>query len=226
MSTYLIVNLLSLAGPFALSFDRKVAFWRQWKPLFPAMLLTGAFFIGWDGLFTHWGVWGFAPNHVMGKYLAGMPVEEWMFFFSIPYACVFVYECLNIYIRKDILAPVSQPIGWGLFFVSLLIGLIFYDHAYTALAFLLNAALLLWNLLRKTPYLGRFLLSYMVCLLPFGIVNGVLTALPVVWYNDAENLGIRLGTIPADDLAYNMLLLLMTINLFETFRVKPIKPIP
>lgn len=222
MSTYLLINLLTIAGPLALSFDRKVAFWRSWKPLFPAMLLTGAFFIAWDAYFAHLGVWGFAPEHVMGTYWIGLPVEEWMFFLTVPYACVFVYACLNAYIAKDLLGAVSQPIGWGLFGISALIGIMFYDHAYTALAFLLNAALLLWNLLRKTPYLGRFLLSYLVCLLPFAIVNGVLTALPVVWYNDAENLGIRLYTIPADDLAYNMLLLLMTINLFETFRVKPV----
>jgi hypothetical protein len=40
----------------------------------------------------------------------------------------------------------------------------------------------------------------------------------VVWYNDQENLGIRLLTIPLDDFAYGLDLLLMNIGLFEWFK--------
>ncbi|MEZ4686865.1 MAG: lycopene cyclase domain-containing protein [Bacteroidia bacterium] len=51
------------------------------------------------------------------------------------------------------------------------------------------------------------------------LVNGVLTALPVVWYNDLENLNLsRLGSIPVEDPFYGMLLLLMNISLFEWFK--------
>jgi lycopene cyclase domain-containing protein len=56
-------------------------------------------------------------------------------------------------------------------------------------------------------------------LIPFFIVNGVLTGSwidnQVVWYNDAENLGIRMGTIPVEDSIYAYSMILMNLYYFE-----------
>ncbi|MDP4130877.1 MAG: lycopene cyclase domain-containing protein, partial [Bacteroidota bacterium] len=60
-----------------------------------------------------------------------------------------------------------------------------------------------------------FLVSYVVILIPFLIVNGFLTAIPVVIYNDAENLGIRIYTIPFEDVFYGLLLTMMVVCLYE-----------
>ena len=57
--------------------------------------------------------------------------------------------------------------------------------------------------------MGKLGLMWLVHLLPFFTINGVLTALPIVWYNDNENLGIRLGTVPLEDAFYSLLLLLI-----------------
>lgn len=61
-------------------------------------------------------------------------------------------------------------------------------------------------------------------LIPFFIVNGVLTGTgitdQVVWYNDEQNLGIRMGTIPVEDSVYAFSLILMGLGLFEYFSKK------
>jgi lycopene cyclase domain-containing protein len=46
-------------------------------------------------------------------------------------------------------------------------------------------------------------------------VNGVLTSKPVLIYNDLQNMGIRIGTIPLEDFFYNFLYMLWSISIFE-----------
>ena len=54
---------------------------------------------------------------------------------------------------------------------------------------------------------------------PFFLVNGILTGSglpePIVWYNDAENFGLRLGTIPVEDAIYNLGMLLTVVFVGE-----------
>lgn len=67
--------------------------------------------------------------------------------------------------------------------------------------------------------MGRFYVAFGVILIPFLIVNGILTGSfidePVVWYNNEENLRIRIGTIPVEDVFYGMLMLLIPITISE-----------
>ncbi|MDD5507884.1 MAG: lycopene cyclase domain-containing protein [Bacteroidales bacterium] len=64
-------------------------------------------------------------------------------------------------------------------------------------------------------YLSLFYVSLIVCLVPKFLVSGVLTSLPVVSYNDFENLNFRFYTIPADDFIYFFGLFIMNITLYE-----------
>ena len=77
----------------------------------------------------------------------------------------------------------------------------------------------------KNPkILGRFLPSFFITLIPFFIVNGVLTGSfienEVVWYNNAENLNIRMFTIPIEDTVYALCMLLTVFVLLEHFEAK------
>jgi lycopene cyclase domain-containing protein len=75
--------------------------------------------------------------------------------------------------------------------------------------------LLAHGLFLKRKYFSNFLIAYIIHLVPFFIVNGILTALPVVWYNDTENFGVRMGTIPVEDAIYSLLLLLGNVTIYE-----------
>ena len=79
------------------------------------------------------------------------------------------------------------------------------------------------NLLIKNN-LAKVYLSFVVTLVFFFIVNGILTGSfieePVVLYNNAENSGIRMGTIPIEDIFYGFLLITSIIVLFEYLNTK------
>lgn len=98
--------------------------------------------------------------------------------------------------------------------------LIFYhDRLYTEITFgLLLLLVVLIQYVFKADWVNRYYLAYIVALLPFYIVNGILTSVPIVLYNNAENLGKRVGTIPFEDHFYLMALLLMNIGFFEYFK--------
>lgn len=222
---YLSIDLLSLAGPLLLSFDRRVAFFRKWKALFPAIGIMMLIFIPWDMLKTAYGVWGFNPDYLCGIYIGNLPLEECLFFICIPYACIFIYECLNAYVVTDILKKIHRPLLYFLAAFLLLVAAFNYDLWYPAFTFPYTAVLLLTLMLRfKSPYLSRFLLAYMVSLIPFLLVNGILTGSlieePVVWYNPNEILNLRIGTIPVEDTMYSLGMLLTVLTWYEYFKCK------
>lgn len=221
--TYLSIDLGALLIPFLFSFHPRLRFDREWYRFMPAVFAVAAVFIAWDAAFTRMGIWDFNPRYVTGVRLLGLPVEELLFFFCIPYACLFTYHCFGVW-RPDPWRPpmaraVAAVLGGGL----LVIGALHLGRWYTGTTFCATGAVLLWlALVRTPPWLGRLLTSYLVLLLPFSIVNGLLTGSwmdePVVRYNDAENLGIRLGTIPVEDVFYGLLLITLVVVLHERRR--------
>jgi lycopene cyclase domain-containing protein len=220
--TYFVILAASLLGPLALSFDKKVAFYKKWKYVFAAMLLPALFYIVWDIFFTARGVWSFNERYITGLRLVNLPVEEVLFFFVVPYCCVFIYECIRCYF------PGLQNKAWAnivlmLMAVLLLVtGIVFYNHYYTSYTFILTALAIVFVRWKKNSLPGfdgaAFLLSYAIILVPFLIVNGFLTAIPVVLYNNAQNLGCRIYSIPFEDVFYGFLLVLMNVVIFEWLR--------
>ena len=224
MPVYLYVLLLSLAYPLAQSFESRLKYATKWKALIPGLFITAAFFLVWDEIFTQRGVWGFNPDYLVGWYIGHMPIEEWMFFLIVPFASVFIYECVLYFLKRGLLDRSSRFISVFLAALLLLLCPLIYDKDYTFWAFLFMGTLLAIHAYLNKPYMGDFYIAYLIHLIPFFLVNGVLTGSwlesPIVWYNDEENLGIRLFTIPVEDSIYGMLLLLMNISFYEYFKIR------
>lgn len=220
--TYFLILAAALAGPLALSFDKKVGFYKKWKYLFPSMLLPAMFYVAWDIYFTSKGVWSFNENYITGIKLVNLPIEELLFFFIVPYCCVFIYECIRCYFPGLKSKGTADIILQGLAILLLITGLFFNAKYYTSWTFLLCslfiALLYFFRNYFKDFDAAAFLVAYAIILIPFLLVNGFLTALPVVLYNDAENMGIRIYTIPFEDSFYGMLLVLMNISIYERLR--------
>lgn len=216
MPVYLYLMLFTLSFPLVLSFDKNVQFVKRWKYFFPASILPIIVFLVWDYLFTLWGVWGFNAEYLLGIYSFNLPIEEISFFIVVPFACIFIYECLNYYIKKDFFHPYVKVISITLLLLFFTVGFWNTDKLYTSINFISAGIFLaITYFIIQPKYLGRFYFSYLVVLVPFALVNGILTYLPVVWYNDTENLGIRLGSIPVEDLVYNFSKLLSYTVMYE-----------
>ncbi len=222
---YLALDLASISLPLVFSFYKPAPFYKTWKHLFPAILITAALFIIWDEWFTRLGVWGFNPRYLSGLYIGSLPLEEMLFFVCIPYACVFTYFALTHLIKKDYLFPHQELISSVIIILMLLIGMYQIEKWYTGVTFIALGIFLAFQMLKIRPrYMGRFYLAYGVILIPFFVVNGILTGSfieeEVVWYNNDENLGLRLGTIPVEDVFYGMLLILMNVVIYEWLKEK------
>jgi lycopene cyclase domain-containing protein len=220
-NTYLLINLCTVFFPVVLSFDKRVQFYKSWKFIWPGMAITGFFFLFWDVLFTLNGVWSFNPAYIIGVNLFGLPLEEMLFFLTVPFACIFIYACLNYYVKWLMPYRLTSMISSMMVLLSLLMLIFFYNRLYTSVTFgLLLLLVLLLQYVFKADWLNRFYIAYAVALIPFYIVNGMLTSIPVVLYNNAQNIGLRVGTIPFEDHFYLMALLLMNIGFFEYFKQK------
>ncbi len=222
--TYFLILAASLVGPLALSFDKKVAFYKNWKFLFPAMIIPALVYIVWDMYFTSKAVWSFNEKYTAGIQIFNLPLEEILFFFVVPYCCVFIYACIRTYLPGVVHIKMADTVLKLLAVILLATGFMYVDRSYTSWTFILSGSSI-WMLYLFRPYFKSFdavsfLMAYAICLVPFLIVNGFLTAIPVVLYNDAENLGIRIFTIPVEDAFYGMFLILMNIVIYEKLKTR------
>lgn len=226
---YMWVLLFTVSFPIVFGFLPKLRFYKVWPQVMLANLPVTLAFIAWDIYFTNMGAWGFSSDYTTGYRILGLPWEEWMFFIFIPFACTFIYWSVSRLLQKDWLQDVERLISYGLIFLFLLIGVFAWDQLYTATSALACGFFLLYHVLFiHRPYRGRFYLAFLLSCIPFFVVNGILTGIatesPVVMYNPEVFSGIRIITIPAEDLMYYFLLLLGNITLFEALRDSHLPP--
>jgi lycopene cyclase domain-containing protein len=205
------------------SFNKKMNFIKQWKTVFLAIILVAIFFIVWDVIFTKYGVWGFNEDYHLPYKIAGLPIDEMLFFICIPYASIFIHYSLEYFKPTFLLSPKLVK-GITCFLLILTAVTLFFnlDKWYTSINYSFLIVTLLVAIFLAKDILRRFYISFIIILIPFFIVNGILTGSfipePVVWYNNSENLGIRLFTVPIEDAGYAFTMLFWVVFLNEQFK--------
>jgi lycopene cyclase domain-containing protein len=217
---YLLADIFTVFVPFVFSFHPSIGFYKKWNSFWPACLISAAFFFIWDVFYTQLGIWGFNHRYLCGIFFYNLPIEEYLFFICIPYASIFTFHCVGIFRRHTNTTVKYRQLSYGLIVLIIPIILLNPGKLYTAgsLGFLF---LLLLATLWKGHIPEGFYFNCLLILLPFFIVNGFLTGYftdePIVWYNNKENLGMRMGTIPIEDIFFGMSLLLLNDLLYEFF---------
>ncbi len=217
-SEYLLLNLLIVLGPLLMSFEKQIRFVTKWRYAFAAIAITAAPYLVWDALVTgrHW--W-FNPKYTFNARLANLPLEEWLFFFTVPFAALFVWETIKFYFPRR---PSRMLQGFGyLLFAGIALGFFLFTRGkeYTGLMLIaLGSSAVLDAMLRTKLFAQTRLLLYLASLAVVTLIcNGYLTARPVVLYDEQYQLGVRVGTIPIEDFGYGFSLVLFVTIMYEKF---------
>ena len=204
------------------SYILRLPYLQHLSVLLKAIFIIAVPFWIWDVYVTWLGVWGFNSSYTTGLIL-NLPLEEWLFFVSIPFACLFIYESLAYYGVRDWLGGIEKPLTGGLAVLFILVGFWKWGLSYTSPTFLLAGFFALYHYIYMSGrYRGRFYLSFLISMIPFVIVDGILTgsglAHPIVLYNPDEFMGIRLLTIPLEDMVYCFLMLFSIVSVYEAIK--------
>ena len=222
MSYYLKILFLSTLVPIIFSFHPKVRFYIYYKSIFSATLLVSSIYILWDIIFTTLGVWGFNNQFITGIYILNLPIEEILFFLCIPFCCLYTYhlvEKFNISFFKNVS---WKKVNIYILLFVFIVGLINYTKLYTFICFI-TFSLVLFIVNKSTININFtfFYTTFILIILPFLIINGALTGMffdqTVVWYNNNEILGLRIFTIPMEDVFYAHQLILLNLFFYKKF---------
>jgi lycopene cyclase domain-containing protein len=222
--TYLLINGFIIAIPLALTFNKRTAYYRQIPAVGLSTGVVGACYLIWDVLVTARGEWRFNGKYLTGVHLLNLPLEEVLFFITVPYSCLFIYEVV-LYATQERFYKISTPVLIAAVVVLMAAGMAVRDQGYTSKALASCSFFLTVAYLLDRPLLTsrRYWTWLAICYIPFLLVNSVLTALPVVQYNPAAILGVRLFTIPIEDFFYNYGMLSFYL-LFYRLRRKSLEP--
>ncbi len=218
--TYILINFFTIIICFIASFDRRIQFSRFFGKFLLSSTIVGVPFIVWDIWFTANGVWWFNLNYTLGFKIAGLPVEEWLFFYCIPFACVFTYYCIEKFYRLDWAGAFNNLIVFTSFIILGVVGFLYYEKIYTLLTVIVTLLTLFYlHFIAQKEWIGKVSLVYLILMPGFFAVNGILTGSfipsPVVNYNPDDFLGIRMGTIPVEDAVYGYSQFLLNIYFFK-----------
>ena len=225
MTYYFKILLFSFIIPFIFSFHPKILFYKKFKILIKSIFLTSIPFILWDIIFTSYNIWGFNKLYTSSFYIINLPIEEILFFIIIPFVCLYTHYVLERYNISLFNIENWILINRILSIILLIIALINFYKAYTFFCCLFCSLLMLTVEIKKIKInYNIFYTSFILIMIPFTIVNGALTGLfyeqLVVWYNNSENTGIRLFTIPIEDIIYAYQLILSNLVIFKIFQEK------
>lgn len=220
--TYSLVLFFTAIICFVASFDRRLRFDRHFGAFIKAAVLVAIPFIAWDVWFTAKGVWWFNTDYTLGIVIAGLPLEEWLFFICIPFSCVFTYYCLDKFYKMEWLSGFNNLIVFVTVIVCSVVALLHYDKIYTLVTAIATILTLIYlHFIVRAKWISKASFVFSVLMLGFFPVNGVLTGFglesPIVNYNPNNFLGIRMITIPIEDAVYGYTQFLLVLYFFKLF---------
>lgn len=221
--TYSAILFFTVIICFIASYDKRIYFNRHFGEFLKSAIIVAIPFIAWDIWFTAKGVWWFNTDYTLGIVLAGLPIEEWLFFICIPFSCIFTYFCFEKFFRLGWLSGFNNLIVFISVVICSVMALLHYDKIYTLITAIATLTTLIYlHFIVRAEWIGKASLVFTVLMLGFLPVNGVLTGTglesPIVNYNPRGFLGVRILTIPIEDAVYGYTQFLLVLYFFKLFK--------
>ncbi len=222
MSLYLYINIAIILFPLLLTFEKRIKYYSKIKNLIVTILLISSLFVFWDIFATYRGHWSFNPHYVLGTKFLGIPLEEVLFFITVPFSCIFAYEGIKYYLKDSKLFSTNKwiPTIIGILFLALAFLSIGGEYTTLALASVGITIIFISNFMIEIFFSKLFWIYIAFTIFVFLIFNYLLTSIPVVEYSSLAIIGFRVITIPIEDFMFNfsMLTLYLAVYLWVSKR--------
>lgn len=215
--TYLLLALSVLLIPLILLLISQTGFRKTFRFAIPAMLITGIVAAALATILVLFRAWVFNPEYLMQVDVWKTPVEDVIFTIAFSFAGISIYATLNNFFPDRALN--KYTLAFSNLLLGVCIAMLFFTYTkwYSAISFGTLLILLFYvEYLNKLRFMYHFYRAYLVCLVLFYGYYGVITALPVISYQNTIN--IRVGNIPFEGHFYTMMLLLLSVYFYEFFK--------
>lgn len=222
--TYLLINVVLLLIPLILLYILKLQQSRTLKFMFLAVFINVFVFSVPTEYLTQMKVIVFNPPYLTGFILWQLPIEELLFSLAMPFTGLAVYIYLNTRFPDLKFEKYSLALSNILMGICIAILYFGYHNLYTLFTFLILLVFMLYvEYVNKIRFMYRFYRAWLVSLIPFYLVAGMVNALPVIQYNEKETLIFTILQVPFESPFYYMGMLLLTVYLFELFKSRAVK---
>lgn len=191
--------------------------WKKMKYIFPSILITETLFIMFGARLAELKIIIFNDDHLINSSFMGLPAEEWLYYLIIPLFIFWVYELAKA--KTSHLRPQNYYVVLSLVLLLAFIAIAYFSRrqVYTSLVFLFLSAYfgyIIFRNLFKAHY-PAFYISFLISFIPYFLLDLLFTGLPVVEYNTAYMLNLKLFSVPVENIGGFFLLCLMNITIYE-----------
>ena len=223
---YLIFNIIVISGPLLFGFFRPFYFLDRWRDVLISASIVAIPYIIWDALAAdiHWM---FNSKYTLNFRLAHLPIEEWLFFLTVPAACLFTWEMI-LKRSKNSATNFGKILRYLAIALPLMgLWLLLSGTVYTGLVFIFIALGIFLDMYFKTNLVfQKQFYFYLAMIVLFTLIfNGYLTWRPVVLYGESYQLGFRIFTIPIEDFGYGISLLFLVTIVYEKIKNRSLRMI-
>jgi len=215
--SYLLFNLTIIFLPILADLFYKKTIFPQIIPFILSVSIAALVFIIWDmKVAEKW--WFFNDKYILGIKFFKLPIEEILFFFTVPYSCLIIFLNLNYFVTSKI----NFYSYFFLIFIFLILSFYFFKKkkVYPFFVFLLLSANIFLDYFFKVYLLnqiGFYIYLIIITLLTF-IFNYYLTSKKIVTYSKNYKTNFLITTIPFEDFIYGINLLYLNLILYLLFQ--------